>query len=278
VLNFRLDEMATVRVTLPQYQRSWDLSRESILSVIPEIHFENPDVTPEAMQVIADYLEGREPPHHVPSLVTAARYLNIPWLNYYADPLYDRVDRISTPQGTVYDTEGNRDLLRQAAKMGHKWMVKYLLLRGVSPVESIGQTGVVWSQALFGAVEGDNLEMVKLLLEDPRVEATTERLSEYYPQKPTKFSDEIGEAINNHSFTVARWMLQQAPDFDYKGNLSDQVEESTPDLDIIKFLLALAPLDTNFKYTLIKVAAEAAVVTGSQNKSVIQMILDSIPE
>lgn len=274
--------MSTVRVTLPRYNRSWNLSRQQVLDIIPEsligqaleeesnapeISLENP----EAMQMIADYLEGRVPLHHVPSLVTAARYLNLPWLNYYADPLYDRVDRISTPNGTIYDTENNRELLRDAAKLGHNLMVRYLLLQGVSPVESLGKTGIVWSQALFGAVEGDNIEAVKLLLEDPRVEATTEA-SEEEENESTKFQQEIIEALNGHAFTVARWLLQQAPDFNYREYLSERVSQSAPDLDIIKFLLSGVPLDTNFIYMLIQEAADR------QNETVIQAILDTMPE
>ncbi len=56
--------MTTVRITLPRYNRSWDLPRESLMQTfpqsilaqalqedpdVPEILIENPDVTPPAM-------------------------------------------------------------------------------------------------------------------------------------------------------------------------------------------------------------------------------------
>jgi hypothetical protein len=61
-----------------------------------EIPIPNPDVTPEAMQMLVDYSQGREPIRHLPTLIPAERYLNIPWMLYYVDPMYDQIpDRVN---------------------------------------------------------------------------------------------------------------------------------------------------------------------------------------
>ncbi len=179
--------MSTVRITLPRYNQSWDLPREQILSLIPEsligqalqeepevpeIILENPNVTPESMQVIADILQGHEPQYHVLNLSSSARYLNIPWLIYYEDSMYDQVER---PIDGNYDTAKNRKLLLNAIETGHNVVMGYLLLKGVSPLkapmaQSQGTTPVMpTSPALEEAMRVDNLEAFQILMSDPRV-------------------------------------------------------------------------------------------------------------
>lgn len=184
--------MATVQVTLPRYNQSWYLSHESILSVMPEsligqalqeepdvpkITLENSDVTPEAMHVAAEILQGREPKHYSSNLSSSARYLNLPWLIYYEDPLYDQVERPGFPGGT-YDTIKNRDLLKEAIRTGHNVTMGYLLLKGVSPIKKNilvyqNPQGISperpTSPALEEAMAADNVEAFQILMLDPRV-------------------------------------------------------------------------------------------------------------
>src|SRR5205807_648159 len=124
------------RINLPLYGQSWDLSREANLSVIPqsllgqaldaepdvpEITFTHPDVTPNAMHIIDGFLEGREPGHHIPGLKPSARYLNIPWLEYYSSPLYDLV--MHPLMGESWDSLAHQNLLDRAAEQGDTLMV-----------------------------------------------------------------------------------------------------------------------------------------------------------
>ena len=169
--------MSIVHVTLSRHHKSWDLPRQQILNLIPEsligqaleeepdvpeIILENPDVTPEAMQVIAEYLEGREPTHHIPSLVAAARYLNMLWLNYYVDPMYDQVEKPILPEET-YDTPKNRELMIDATQNHHNAILEYLLRKGVSPL-FITASYDISSDALHASIAVDNLAAFQMLL------------------------------------------------------------------------------------------------------------------
>ena len=277
--------MSTVRVTLPRYNQSWSLPRDRILSIIPEsligqaleeepdvpeIVLENPDVTPEAMQVIANYLEGREPQQHIPSLVAAARYLNMLWLNYYVDPMYDQVIRPTA--GDNYDSKSNRTLLVRAAETGHNWLIGYLLLKGVNPVETTEKFNIKWSPALDGAIKHDNLEGVKLLLSDPRVMALTEPI-DTDEINPEKFYMQKALAIDVDAVNVYHWLIQQIPNFNYRKELGNLVNAFYSDVKIVNLLLDLAPdIDTTFKYLLIKDAADY------ENKPLIREILKRIPD
>src|SRR5437016_3514724 len=104
-----------LRVTLSQHKLHWDLSRDKILVLIPgsiisqaletetelqQLDLSHPDVKPAAMDVIANYLEGKEPPKSVPDLASTAKYLNLPWLVRYGDTLYDWIVRMRNPNLT----------------------------------------------------------------------------------------------------------------------------------------------------------------------------------
>lgn len=159
--------MATVRVILTSFQQSWDLPRERLLQLLPEsllaqaleddptateITLTNPSVTPEAMQVITDYLDGLEPMRVIPNLETSADYLNIPWLTIYSDPLYAELHH------PIVNTEENIDVLTMAIKEGDIQMVMYLLSKGISSVDL----------AISQAIRSHQLELFKLLWADPR--------------------------------------------------------------------------------------------------------------
>lgn len=172
----------TVRVILTSYQKSWDLSKDQILSLIPnsiisqalqeepdvpEIILNHPDVTPEALNVIADIMKGYNPPHHSPNLVSAARYLNVPSLLLYADPFYDLIEKPVVP-GETYDTPKNQGLLERAIQTGRNTMLEYLLSKGVSPVTPSNEASLI-SRPLTMAINIDNLEAFQILLAVPKV-------------------------------------------------------------------------------------------------------------
>jgi hypothetical protein len=98
--------MAEVTIRLSTYNTSFILQRQAIQDFLPKslfaqalsedpnatvIDITNPVVTPKAMQTILDYTRGIEPIVANPELVAVDRYLNIPWLKYYADPLYNEI-------------------------------------------------------------------------------------------------------------------------------------------------------------------------------------------
>lgn len=100
--------MQPVQINLQPYNQTFILSRDAISQYLPQsllaqaleedpnattIDIPNPIVTPEAMQTISDYTYGIEPDVANPELALVSRYLNIPELRYYADPLYNQIRR-----------------------------------------------------------------------------------------------------------------------------------------------------------------------------------------
>jgi ankyrin repeat protein len=130
-------------VTLEPSHQTFSLSKDWILSALPgsllvsaleedpnatALTLSHPDVTPEVMQFLVDYSQGIEPQHHIPSLVLADRYLNIPWLLYYMDPLYDML-----PDRTNINNLANRPIIRAALRDNRSWFIAYLLAKGWTP-------------------------------------------------------------------------------------------------------------------------------------------------
>lgn len=145
--------MANITIRLTVYNTSINLSRQAIQDFLPQslfaqalsedpnatvIDITNPVVTPEAMQTILNYtLYGIEPTTANPELAAVDRYLNIPWLKYYADPLYNEIRQpvnlhrftkwtYSTPEDLA-DT--NWPVLMKALD-GHPAIVEYLRQKG----------------------------------------------------------------------------------------------------------------------------------------------------
>lgn len=101
--------MTDVTIRLPTYSNvSVNFSRQAILDYFPqsllaqalsedpnaaEIILENPIITPEDLYMLSDYLQGQEPKHSNPHFLEVDRYLNLPQLQVYADPLYDEIQR-----------------------------------------------------------------------------------------------------------------------------------------------------------------------------------------
>jgi|SRR5579884_912117 len=187
-------------VVLQPYHQVFSLPKDFILSSLShslfsealqedpsatEITIPNPDVTPDAMDVIVNSSLGLEPLHHNPNLILAYRYLNIPFLLYYVDPLYDQI-----PDRQVITDPRNRKVWEEAIKTDHDLIVGYYLVKGWVPTNvdfitaaRIGATKVVRlllgdarvnpadrnNLAIRWAAEQGHLEVVRLLLGDARV-------------------------------------------------------------------------------------------------------------
>lgn len=109
-----------VTIVLEPYGQTFLLPREFIEKDLPGSLFAealevdpmadtlpipNPIVTPVVMQFLVDYSQGIEPIKHIPDLDAASRYLNIHWMLYYAEPLYDKIQRPIDTLWTVDDWE-----------------------------------------------------------------------------------------------------------------------------------------------------------------------------
>jgi hypothetical protein len=115
-----------VAITLEPENQTFSLPRDFILTTLqgslladaleldPEatlIPMTNPIITPAVMQFLVDYSNGREPEKHIPDLISASRYLNLPWMLYYVDPLYDEI-----PNKQNWAAPENMDIWRRTIK------------------------------------------------------------------------------------------------------------------------------------------------------------------
>jgi len=156
-------------VVLEPYNAVYPLSKKFIRAYMPgslffealeedpsaeELVITNPDVTPKAMDDIFDYTYWIEPLHHNPDLILAYRYLNIPWLLYYVDPLYDLIPN----HWDILDPK-NREVWEEAIKTDHELIVGYYLVKGWVPTNADFVT----------AASNGAIKVVRLLLGDERV-------------------------------------------------------------------------------------------------------------
>lgn len=154
----------SVQVYLEPYRQTFSLPREFILSVLAGsvladalegdptatfIPIPNPVITPTVMQFLVDYAHGKEPVKHIPDLVKASSYLNIPWVLYYVDPLYDYItDKVH------WNSPSNQEILKKAIQEDRVWIVGYYLNRGVKPTQ----------EDFIQAVEAHATDVLALLL------------------------------------------------------------------------------------------------------------------
>jgi hypothetical protein len=133
----------SVEVYLVPFKQSFSLSRSFVqqtlagslfaeaLDVDPTATFipmENPIVTPNVMQFLGYYSIGQEPPKHIPDLIEASRYLNLPWMMYYVDPLYDYItDKVN------WNSPQNEAIFKKAIQEDRVWVVGYYLSKGIKP-------------------------------------------------------------------------------------------------------------------------------------------------
>jgi ankyrin repeat protein len=169
-----------------------------------EIPIPNPDVTPEAMQFLVDYSQGKEPEKHLPSLILAERYLNIPWMLYYVDPMYDQI-----PDRANIKDPANQDILALAIGTNHDLIVGYFIAKGWKPtpddllqayeasawkvIRVLLMAGVdielrVKTSLLDGAAGDGELEVIKLLMRDPKLNPTEPAGANY----PLRLASENG--------------------------------------------------------------------------------------
>jgi ankyrin repeat protein len=93
-----------------------------------ELKLEQPFLTPSVLEIILNLAEGKEPETHEPKLQEASRYLNMPQLAVYSDPLQDYIDH-KNPNSSC-----NRRVFAQALVTGRYPVMKYLLEKGLCPV------------------------------------------------------------------------------------------------------------------------------------------------
>src|SRR5579884_4127959 len=168
--------MDSVQINLQPYNRTFTFSRATIAQFLPQsllaqaleedpnattIDITNSVVTPEAMQTILDYTQGIEPAAANQELAAVDRYLNIPWLQYYADPLYNQVRR---PVNTRVFTKWKD--LTQEELTELNWPVLIEALDTNSPVaEYLRQKGMDVGGALIFARYHDLYELAHEIID-----------------------------------------------------------------------------------------------------------------
>ena len=202
-----------------------------------EIPIPNPDVTPEAMQFLVDYSQGKEPERHLPSLISAERYLNIPWMLYYVDPMYDQI-----PNRANINDPVNQDILDLAIGTNHDLIVGYFMAKGWKPtaadlvtayeaanswkiIRLFLMAGVplatnIQDVILDGAAEDGQLEVVKLLMQNYKIDPSGRDHRNY----PLRSASEY----NHHA--VIRQLLTDPrvePDAALLSDYDDRYDEET---------------------------------------------------
>ena len=169
----------SVQVYLEPYHQTFSLPRDFILATLAGslfaealdvdptatlIPIENPIVTPNVMQFLVDYSNRKEPERHIPDLIKASRYLNIPWMMYYVDPLYDYItDKVN------WNSPLNEAIFKKAIQEDRVWVVGYYLLKGIKPkiddlLEAIkAQAGDIFPLLLTYTTNLTPAELVELL-------------------------------------------------------------------------------------------------------------------
>ncbi len=238
--------MATVKITLPRYKQSWDFSREmlrqtfpeSLLSQalqeepdVPEIIIDHPDVTPEALDVMANYMAGKIPSKAIPKLGPSERYLNLPELLPFLYPEYDLISSIVQNTG-VWDSPATQTLLIDAVKKNDTSLLAYLLWLGVTPGRS-SIRGIYRHHRINSlldiAIRKDQIASFRLLFSDERV------------VNDTSIQAMLELAIQTHAYKIIQFLIEQKPDVNWWEliKLTLQVPNfycPTEDLELLKLL------------------------------------------
>jgi hypothetical protein len=200
-------------VILKLHRKTYSLSKDFLLTSLPqcllsealrgdpsvtEITITHPDVKPKAMEILVNFTLGKEPKKHHTEIILAHRYLNIPQLLIYADPLYiggnkklnmknsNHIGRwrtaIREDNAVVmkyYLQKGWKILVRDLGKVLQLCRPKALQVILDSDQMDMKEYG---QEALLIAITADRYEpdldaapLVKLLLEDKRIDPTPYR-------------------------------------------------------------------------------------------------------
>lgn len=222
-----------VAITSEPYNQTFSLSKEFILTTLagsvladaleldPEatlIPLTNPIITPSVMQFLVDYSQGREPQKHIPDLIAASRYLNLPWMLYYTDPLYDAI-----PNKQNFAAPENLAVWRQAIKENNVWIVGLLSAKGM-PIDPYDLNRAIKAKAvdvvavLLGKVQFDpksvwsaakksgSVPIIKLLEATGQYTLDWQHLHSYlydaiYSNQPELFEHFLTEFASKFGFT-----------------------------------------------------------------------------
>lgn len=192
----KTEEMLQVSIT----SHSVMLSKDEILARLPEslladalqcedlkkLHITQPEVDSEALNAIANYLEGIEPKGPLPSLVQADRYLNLPSLLPYSSPSIFQILRREN-----LNSRENKAYLDQVIKENQALTIRYALQHGWRIRQDNFLTAIAFQAtdvvkemlkyhhpakdddiAIRMSASRGYTEIVKLLLKDERVDPT----------------------------------------------------------------------------------------------------------
>lgn len=203
--------MLTVILTL--HRKTYHLSKDFLLTSLPqcllletlrgdpsatEITITHPDVKPKAMEILVNFTQGKEPKKHHTEILRAHRYLNIPQLLIYSDPLYiggnKKLDMTKSHHISRWRKairEDNAVVMRYFLQKG--WRMQVRDLGGVLELCRLNALKVILEsdhidmkkygqEALLVAIVADEYKdnidaapLVKLLLEDKRIDPTPYR-------------------------------------------------------------------------------------------------------
>jgi ankyrin repeat protein len=258
----------SVRIQLLAYQQEFQLSRDFIQTALPgslladaletdpmtpEIALTNPIITSDIIQFLVDYAQGKEPTKHNPNLVVGYNYLNIPWMLYYIDPMYDAIDK------SDIDTLTNHILSDRAIRENRTLIVGYFIAKGLPVTKSMldlaiknGAVDVVKillprlpevnRQHLLGqAVLAGSLPIVDLLLQTP-IEITYELPYAVVMLNRTDILDRLLKAVSTQKNIFYEQVSTYFPHAEMLTDLlSLAVEEQK--LDIVDYLLEQTDVD-----------------------------------
>jgi ankyrin repeat protein len=219
--------MLTVILTL--HRKSYSLAKDFLLTSLPqcllsealrgdpsvtEITITHPDVKPKAMEILVTVSQGKEPKKHHSDISLAHRYLNIPQLLVYAEPLYSQIpNRANIPDprnAKVWKKAilGNRDVvmtyfLTKGWQPSYEDLITAIVKNQVTSVKVLLNKGNIDPSSSHNfpircATAGGKIEIVKILLEDKRVDPTDDSCNA------------IGSALHRGNPELVRLLLDDA--------------------------------------------------------------------
>ena len=247
--------MLTVILTL--HHKSYPLAKDFLLTSLPqcllsealrgdpsvtEITMTHPDVKPKAIEILVTVSQGKEPKKHHSDISLAHRYLNLPQLLVYSEPLYSQIPN----RANILDPR-NAKVWKKAILGNRDVVITYFLTRGWQPTSDDLITTIVKNHVtsvkvllnkgnidpssshnfpIICATAGNKIEIVKILLEDKRVDPTDDG------------SATIGTALRRGNPELVRLLLED-PRVPYAIDYSETIKEAAQagNLDVVRMLL-----------------------------------------